>query len=67
MDLRINIKCGVTENQQARIRNHYRDCAARTLAEISEFDFDKRKIVSPAETLEQVWRKFNILSICSDG
>jgi len=54
MGLRINIKCGVTENQQARIRNHYRDCAARTGAEISDFDFDKRKILSPAEALDQV-------------
>jgi len=39
MRLRINIKCGVRENQQARIRNQYRDCAAGTGAEISEFDF----------------------------
>jgi len=54
MGLRINIKCGVTESQQARIRNHYLVCAARTGAEISEFDFDKRKIVSPAEALDQV-------------
>jgi hypothetical protein len=39
MSLRINIKCGVREKQQARIRNQHRDCAAGTGAEISEFDF----------------------------
>jgi len=35
----INIKCVVRENQLARIRNQYRDCAAGTGAEISELDF----------------------------
>jgi len=39
MSLGINIKCRARENQQARIRNQYRDCAAGTGAEISEFDF----------------------------
>jgi len=39
MSLGINIKYTARENQQARIRNQYRDCAAGTGAEISEFDF----------------------------
>jgi hypothetical protein len=39
MSLRINIKCGARESQQARIRNQYLDGAAGTGTEISEFDF----------------------------
>jgi hypothetical protein len=54
MSLRINIKCGVRENQQARIRNQYRDCAAGTGQKYRSSISEKRKIVSPAEALDQV-------------